>query len=222
MRTLQREQPHDGQPSAERASRRKAWSCRIQGLGTFAAQPASRLLQLTEIRDIHEEILARGHVHDARVHIAREERAKGNTVAARLFARARGAPVFHTLIVHCENGVPIQCEDRYVNPAAAPAYLQRRLHAHGHRPATCWKLRRYGRRSIRSRLRCRLRRKRACWGIAQSDPCPPRRRAPHRKPACADHRRTPRAPGNPLLARRSVQTMSSGTRYLLEGQSKTP
>jgi len=93
---------------------------RVQGLGTFAAQPHRVSSKLT-IRDIHEEILARGHVHDARVHVAREERAK-DAVATRL-SLARGAPVFHTLIVHCENGVPIQCEDRYVNPAAAPGYL---------------------------------------------------------------------------------------------------
>jgi GntR family histidine utilization transcriptional repressor len=34
-----------------------------------------------------------------------------------------GATVFHTVIVHLENGVPLQCEDRYVNPACAPDYL---------------------------------------------------------------------------------------------------
>ncbi len=34
-----------------------------------------------------------------------------------------GARVFHTRIVHHENGVPLQCEDRYVNPACAPHYL---------------------------------------------------------------------------------------------------
>jgi GntR family transcriptional regulator, histidine utilization repressor len=34
-----------------------------------------------------------------------------------------GAPVFHTLIVHLCNGAPLQCEDRYVNPACAPGYL---------------------------------------------------------------------------------------------------
>ena len=93
---------------------------RVQGLGTFAAQP-HRVASTLTIRDIHEEILARGHVHEARVHVAREERAR-DAVAARL-SLAPGAPVFHTLIVHSENGVPIQCEDRYVNPAAAPAYL---------------------------------------------------------------------------------------------------
>jgi GntR family histidine utilization transcriptional repressor len=31
--------------------------------------------------------------------------------------------VFHTLIVHFENGVALQCEDRFVNPACAPDYL---------------------------------------------------------------------------------------------------
>lgn len=93
---------------------------RVQGRGTFAAQP-HRVASTLTIRDIHEEIESRGHVHDARVHVAREERAKG-PVAGRL-GLAAGSRVFHTLIVHCENGVPLQCEDRYVNPAAAPDYL---------------------------------------------------------------------------------------------------
>lgn len=93
---------------------------RVQGLGTFAAQP-HRVASTLTIRDIHDEILARGHVHEARVHVAREERAR-DAVAQHL-SLVPGAPVFHTLIVHSEDGVPIQCEDRYVNPKAAPAYL---------------------------------------------------------------------------------------------------
>ena len=32
--------------------------------------------------------------------------------------------MFHSLIVHHDNGVPLQCEDRYVNPACAPGYLE--------------------------------------------------------------------------------------------------
>ena len=51
----------------------------------------------------------------------RAERAAA-ALAARL-GLAGGATVFHTLIVHYENGVPLQCEDRYVNPACAPGYL---------------------------------------------------------------------------------------------------
>ena len=93
---------------------------RVQGVGTFAAQ-LHRVSSTLTIRDIHEEIVARGHVHTAQVHVQREERAPAG-LAQRL-GLADGAPVFHTLIVHHENGVPLQCEDRYVNPAEAPDYL---------------------------------------------------------------------------------------------------
>lgn len=93
---------------------------RVQGLGTFAAQP-DRVASTLTIRDIHEEIRARGHAHRADVHVAREERARA-PLAAKL-GLAPDARVFHTLIVHLENDRPIQCEDRYVNPAAAPGYL---------------------------------------------------------------------------------------------------
>jgi len=94
---------------------------RVQGLGTFAAQLHKVSSTLT-IRDLHEEIVERGHRHEARVHVARQERAPA-ALAQRL-GLASGAPVFHTLIVHLENGVPLQCEDRYVNPACAPDYLK--------------------------------------------------------------------------------------------------
>ena len=94
---------------------------RSQGVGTFAAQ-LSRLSSTLTIRDLHEEIESRGHRHHAEVHLKREERAP-RELAERL-GLATGAPVFHSLIVHHDNGVPLQCEDRYVNPACAPGYLQ--------------------------------------------------------------------------------------------------
>jgi GntR family histidine utilization transcriptional repressor len=93
---------------------------RVQGVGTFAAHLARVASQL-QIRDLHEEITARGHRHEARVHLARAE-AAAESLAPRLGV-APGAPVFHTLIVHFEDGVALQCEDRYVNPACAPRYL---------------------------------------------------------------------------------------------------
>ncbi|MCE9661277.1 MAG: histidine utilization repressor [Burkholderiales bacterium] len=94
---------------------------RSQGVGTFAAHPY-RLSSTLTIRDLHEEIEARGHRHHAEVHLKREERAP-RELAERL-GLAAGAPVFHSLIVHHDNGVPLQCEDRYVNPACAPGYLE--------------------------------------------------------------------------------------------------
>ncbi|MFM2274316.1 MAG: hypothetical protein RL211_188 [Pseudomonadota bacterium] len=93
---------------------------RVQGVGTFAAHLAPVSSTLT-IRDLHEEIAARGHRHHAQVHVVQAERAAEGL--AQQLGLAVGARVFHTLIVHFENGVALQCEDRYVNPACAPDYL---------------------------------------------------------------------------------------------------
>jgi len=92
---------------------------RTQGLGTFAA-PLHKVSSSLTLRDLHEEIEARGHRHHAVVHLQRSEKAPA-ALAAALGLRA-GAKVFHTLIVHHENGVPLQLEDRYVNPACSPGY----------------------------------------------------------------------------------------------------
>ena len=93
---------------------------RVQGVGTFAAHLARVASQL-RIRDLHEEISERGHRHRAQVQLAREEAASA-ALAPQLGLKA-GAPVFHTLIVHYENELALQCEDRYVNPQRAPGYL---------------------------------------------------------------------------------------------------
>ncbi len=93
---------------------------RLQGVGTFAAQ-LNRVSSTLTINDIQDEIRQRGHRHDAAVHLKRAEAAPA-ALAARLGLNP-GDTVFHTLIVHHEHGVALQCEDRYVNPACAPDYL---------------------------------------------------------------------------------------------------
>ena len=90
---------------------------RVQGLGTYAAHLV-RVSSTLTIRDLHEEITERGHQHHAVVHLAREERTTA-TLATQM-GLVVGAPVYHTLIVHFENNVALQCEDRYVNPVCAP------------------------------------------------------------------------------------------------------
>ena len=94
---------------------------RIQGVGTFAAQ-LHRLATTFTFRNIYEDIIDRGHIHHAVVHKIEE------TTAGDSFAQDLGLPaetvLFHTLIVHHDNGVPIQSEDRYVNPVCAPKYLE--------------------------------------------------------------------------------------------------
>lgn len=93
---------------------------RRQGSGTRVAA-LHRISSRLTIRDIHEEILERGHTHETRVLVRARERA-GAEVARALGLRP-GTQVFHTILIHLENGQPIQFEDRFVNPAAAPLYL---------------------------------------------------------------------------------------------------
>lgn len=94
---------------------------RVRGSGTRVAE-LHRISSRLVIRDIHEEVAERGHVHATRVLLSREEKATAG-LALSLGLR-KGARVFHTVLVHSENGQPIQHEDRYVNPAAAPDYLR--------------------------------------------------------------------------------------------------
>ena len=95
---------------------------RRQGSGSFVAElhPISNLLR---VRDIHDEIRERGHAHSTRVCSVACEKADLRTSAA--MRLPRGAAVFHVQLVHLENGVPIQLEDRLVNPALAPDLLAR-------------------------------------------------------------------------------------------------
>ena len=93
---------------------------RRQGSGSFVAElhPISNLLQ---VRDIAAEIAERGHVHATRVcHQSHSPADAASAIAMRL---AEGVPVYRVQLVHFENGVPIQLEDRYVNPALAPDLL---------------------------------------------------------------------------------------------------
>ena len=94
---------------------------RRQGSGTFVAAQKYQAT-LVEIRNIADEIRARGKLHTSRV-LALEARSADDTLAAE-FDLEPDATLFHSLIVHFENDVPIQFEDRWVNPACAPAYLE--------------------------------------------------------------------------------------------------
>jgi GntR family histidine utilization transcriptional repressor len=94
---------------------------RIQGVGSFVAERKG-YSALYEVRNIADEIKERGHTHEASVIVLARETASPEVADA--LDLAIGQPVFHSLIVHNENGVPIQIEDRFVNPAIAPSYLE--------------------------------------------------------------------------------------------------
>jgi len=93
---------------------------RIRGSGTVVAQ-LHRISSTLAVRDIHDEILERGHVHSTQVLTVETVRADA-ALAQQLKLRS-GARVFHSVLLHLEDGVPIQFEDRHVNPAAAPHFL---------------------------------------------------------------------------------------------------
>jgi GntR family histidine utilization transcriptional repressor len=94
---------------------------RRQGAGTYVA-PQKYQATLVEIRNIADEIRTRGKTHRSGVRLL-EAVAADDELAAQ-FELAAGARLFHSTIVHFENDVPIQVEDRWVNPACAPAYLE--------------------------------------------------------------------------------------------------
>ena len=94
---------------------------RRQGSGTFVAQQKYQAT-LLEIKSIADEVRARGHAHRSSLQLL--EQSKAGDLLAKQFGLAPGTILFHSIIVHFENGVPIQVEDRWVNPACAPLYMR--------------------------------------------------------------------------------------------------
>lgn len=94
---------------------------RIAGIGTFVAdlKAASHVL---EVRNIADEIAHRGHRHSAR--IARQARVAASPDVASALELEAGADVFHALVVHAENEMPVQLEDRYVVATFAPDFTR--------------------------------------------------------------------------------------------------
>ncbi|MFN8519245.1 MAG: histidine utilization repressor [Chloroflexota bacterium] len=93
---------------------------RVQGVGSFVANVKYQSAALV-VGSISDEIASRGHEHRAQV--LRLERVAASDLIAWALDLPAGAPVFHSLILHLDDGVPLQLEDRFVNPAAAPDYL---------------------------------------------------------------------------------------------------
>ena len=94
---------------------------RQAGLGTFVIERKAES-SLHEVMNIAAEVRARGHVYSNEV-LRSEAIAADDEVALRLGLRI-GSQVFHSILVHRENGLPIQLEDRYVNPRWVPHYLE--------------------------------------------------------------------------------------------------
>ena len=93
---------------------------RVAGVGSFVAQekPQSTLLQIANIAD---EIRQRGHDYRCDL-ISLARIAAPLEVAAALDLRT-GESVYSVVCVHFEDDVPVQFEDRFVNPRMAPDFI---------------------------------------------------------------------------------------------------
>jgi GntR family histidine utilization transcriptional repressor len=93
---------------------------RVQGVGTFVATPHTKS-ELLELRDAGEDVVARGHAHRVKIVLLEDVRASPDL--ASMFDLRPGERLFHSILVHYEDDVPIQMEERYVRPSFAPCYL---------------------------------------------------------------------------------------------------
>lgn len=93
---------------------------RLQGVGTFVAPPKAQSA-LFEVRGIADEIAARGGTHHCEILSVEQTAADAATSAA--LNLPDGSQAYRSVIVHYENNRPIQYEDRWVNPSAAPNYI---------------------------------------------------------------------------------------------------
>lgn len=93
---------------------------RVRGKGSFVAA-RKRSSQFQSVPNIADEIRERGGAHLSAVIVLQAETC-GPELADQLDL-GLGGTAFHSIIVHSEDDLPMQIEDRFVNPASAPDYL---------------------------------------------------------------------------------------------------
>ena len=97
---------------------------RTRGSGTFVAEPKASS-ELMSVRNIADEITQRGHRHRAQVlWVRRQDPEDDDALAASLRRESASGALYRSLVLHRDNEVPIQLEDRCVNPDLAPEYLE--------------------------------------------------------------------------------------------------
>ena len=93
---------------------------RIAGRGTFVSDFRAQS-HLLEVQNIADEIAGRGHTHSSRVIRQSRQHARGEV--ARALHVEQGTDIFHLLLVHYENKVSVQVEDRHIVASFAPGCL---------------------------------------------------------------------------------------------------
>jgi GntR family histidine utilization transcriptional repressor len=94
---------------------------RVAGVGTFVAEQRVHAHPL-EVRNIADEIRARGHEYRVKV-LALDSVSASRELAERCGVKM-GAQLDYSLLTHFADAAPLQVEERYVNPQVAPGYLR--------------------------------------------------------------------------------------------------
>ncbi len=94
---------------------------RIQGVGSFVAEGQGHSA-LFQINNIAEEILARQHQH--RAEVLKLEQVQADPDQSLRMQCREGTTLYHSIIVHYENEIPVQLEDRLVSTAISDYLTQ--------------------------------------------------------------------------------------------------
>jgi|TARA_R110002153_G_scaffold125430_4_gene272511 GntR family histidine utilization transcriptional repressor len=92
---------------------------RHQGMGTFVAEKKAHSA-LFEVHNIAEEVAERGHQHRSELLVL--ESAKASVEEAMMLGVRTNHRIFRSVVLHYENDLPIQIEERVVNAQRAPKY----------------------------------------------------------------------------------------------------
>lgn len=94
---------------------------RVHGLGTFVAEPP-RHAHLIKLVSIADEIKQQGKQHSSQL-LNLEQVAADADLSERM-QLPQGTQVYRAVLVHKQDNVPIQIEERTVNPALVPDFMQ--------------------------------------------------------------------------------------------------
>ena len=101
---------------------------RVQGRGTFVLGPRIQCAVFA-LPNISDEIVSSGGAHACQV-LVHTTLAQDNP-ARNILQLSADAVVYYSRFLHLEDGTPIQLEERYVNAAEAPEYLDQTFSARG-------------------------------------------------------------------------------------------
>ena len=93
---------------------------RVHGLGTFISE-APQHASLIQLKDIAEEITARNQTHTAKILV--HLKIKASADIAQKMELALDAQVYYLEMIHFQDDLPIQLEQRYVNPQLVPDFM---------------------------------------------------------------------------------------------------